>query len=79
MGMGKVKLFGFNLTETSALLLFIFALSLMFVGAYGIYITIQAYNQLDYIAGGYLLAYSTILLLGVYTLSKTVRFRNKSN
>ena len=76
---GKIKLFGFSLTETSALLLFIFALSLVFVGVYGLYITIQTYNQLDYIAGGYLIVYSSILLLGLYTLSKTVRFRNKSN
>jgi len=75
----KVKLFGFDLTMTSALLLFIFAVLLVFAGAYGIYTVLQFYNATDQFPVGYFMLYALILSLGAYILTKTIKFKNKSN
>ncbi len=73
-----IKIFGFNLTETSALLLFISGMIFVFVGGYGIYQVFQTYNITDTIAIGFLLFYGLILLFGVYLVFKTIKHRDKS-
>lgn len=72
-----IKLFGFKLTETSALLLFIFSFSLILIGAFGLYTVIEEYNDIDYLSPIATIIYVTLLTLGLYILVKTVRFRNK--
>jgi ABC-type maltose transport system permease subunit len=71
-----VKLFGFKLTDTSALLLFIFALGLIFAGFLGFYSVFQLYNSTDQIAPLYLLYAMGMTAFGSYILYKTIKHRD---
>jgi len=71
----KIKLFGFELTMTSALLLFIFAIGLILVGMNWLYLTITDYNETeDFPVMMFFLA-MILLIFGAYVLIQTVRFR----
>lgn len=73
--MGKVKLFGFQLTMTSALLLFIGAVSLIFAGFVGLYTSISTFQTTEYFPTAFFFVYLFILFIGLYILIQTVRFR----
>jgi len=74
----NVRLFGFNMTMTSALLLFIMAVGLLIIGFYGIYLAIMIWNNTATFPALYFLIYSLIILLGAYILIQTIRFRTQN-
>ena len=73
--MGKIKLFGFELTMTSALLLFIFAMGLVFLGVFGMYQTITSFQATDIFPTAMFFIYLLLTMVGLYILIQTVRFR----
>jgi len=71
----KVKLFGYNLTETSALLLFIFSATLVALGLFGVVMEIEYFDEWEDVSPALLIVYSSMIAIGSYILIKTVRFK----
>lgn len=74
----KEKLFGFNLVDASALLLFISAVFMLLFGLYELYLVLVYYNET-----GEILVVSTIILIvcfayALYVIYKTVQHRKKN-
>ena len=69
------KLFGFKLTDTSALLLFIFSVGLLLIGVFYMYTAIAFYNETGTIPPMYFIISMTVLSLAVYILYKTLQQR----
>jgi Kef-type K+ transport system membrane component KefB len=72
-----VKLFGFDLNDTSGVLLFIFAIFLLLGGGYMLYIAIHIYNQTSQVPAVYTLVGIILTLFALYILMKTLQQRNK--
>lgn len=70
-----VKLFGFELTMTSALLLFITSAMMLIVGFVGMYSVISTYNATSYFPTAIFLLHLVILAFGFYIFIQTIRFR----
>lgn len=71
----NVKLFGFELTMTSALLLFITSAMMLIAGFVGMYSVISTYNATSYFPMAIFLLYLVILAFGFYIFIQTIRFR----
>jgi len=74
----RVRLFGFSLTSTSALLLFITSAFLILASIVGLVQIISASQEADYFYTLYFFAYLIMLAFGLYVLFKTVKWRNKN-
>lgn len=74
----KVKLFGFHLTMTSALLLFISSSILLLTGLYGIYTVITVAHSITTAIVIYLAVFLLIILVVLYIWIQTLRFRHKN-
>lgn len=72
----KIKLFGFNLTMTSALLLFIFSATLVALGLFGIFMEWQYFNEWEDVSPALLIMYFSTIAIGSYILIKTLRFKS---
>lgn len=72
----EVKLFGFDLTMTSALLLFVTSGIMLIAGFVGMYFVITAYNASGYFPTATFLLYMIILAFGFYIFIQTIRFRS---
>lgn len=72
-----VKLFGFKLNETSAVLIFIFAILLLIAGGMAFYSTLSNYNQTGTIAPAYFIASLFVVFGALYMILKSTQQRNR--
>lgn len=72
-----VKLFGFKLTDTSALLMFLLGIGLVFTGTFGILVGLMYYNTSGYIMAFQFVIFGAFLGTGLYILSKSLKHRDK--
>jgi len=74
----NVKLFGFSLTSTSALLLFILALLLVVFGAFSIVMELPYLDEWEYeweYEAPFLIGCFSMVAIGLYVLMKTRQFK----
>ena len=71
----KVRLFGFILVDASAVLLFVMALGLIFVGLYEMYLVYVYYNAYALIPPLETILMLLTMTLGLYILIQTLRHR----
>lgn len=70
-----VRLFGFKLENASAVLLFVFAVGLLLIGFYEIYIIWSYMNETGQIPIVHLIFMILVFTLGIYILFQTLRHR----
>jgi len=75
----KEKLFGFPLTRSSALLLFISFGFVLFTCFYLIYQIITIYNSTSQVPVVMLLGVTLLLIISVYIVYKVLSFNKKNN
>ena len=68
-------MFGFKLTQTSALLLFMFSALLIVLGVSGILIEIEYFYDDGYMSASLVGMYLLMITIGTYVLIKTLLFR----
>lgn len=73
----KERLFGFRLVDASALLLFIFSVSLLIFSMFEMYFIMNYYNDTDRIPVAYVVVMIVTLSISIYILYKTLTFRKK--
>jgi len=75
--MAKEKLFGFNLHDASALLLFIMSISLLIVCIGYTYFAIEYYNNTGSVPVAYVIIIFGLFIFATYVLYKTIKHRKK--
>jgi len=72
------KLFGFKLTDTSALLLFITFTMVLLLGLYELYMAINIYNNTGVFPPLYFLLAMILISISFYILYKTLQHRKRT-
>ena len=74
----KEKLFGFNMVDASALLLFVFALLMLFFGLFELYTIFTYYNATEEIPVVYTVIFILLMTFAIYIMYKTILHRKRN-